>query len=241
MSEQEKKNKKLGIIITGTFHVLVVLLLFAFSMSTDGKKEEPVMLVMDFSAGSSSAGGSSAASKTSEPTEDPQPVNKVDPVKTQTQESPVKKSNKARSESATKKNSNEKKPNTDALANGAFGGNGTGQANGDGNGENEGIGDGENGPGVKGKIGSLGSGDGIPPAVVNPTRDQEGKVVIEITVDKKGSVIDVKVLSNHKKTTTTDPVLLNQAKKDGFRYKFKPDNRRAELSKGLRIINYVLR
>lgn len=241
MSEEEKKNKKLGIIVTGVFHVLVVMLLFAFSMSTDGKKEEPVMLVMDFSAGSSSAGGSSAASNTSEATDDPQPVNKVDPVKTQTQDSPIKKSDKAKSESSTTKKSNEKKPNSSALANGAFGGNGSGQANGEGNGENEGLGEGENGPGVKGKIGSLGSGDGIPPAVTNPTRDQEGKVVIEITVDKQGNVIDVKVLSNHKKTTTTDPVLLNQARKDGFRYKFKPDSRRAELSKGLKIINYVLR
>lgn len=241
MSQEEKKNRKLGILISSVFHVLAILLLFAFSMSTEGKKEEPVMLVMDFSAGSSSAGGSSAASKTSEPTDEPQPVNKVDPVKTQTQESPITKSDKARSESSSKKKSDEKKPNSNAMANGAFGGNGTGQADGDGNGENQGIGDGENGPGVKGKIGSLGSGDGIPPAVTNPTRDQEGKVVIELTVDKQGNVVDVKVLSNHKKTTTTDPVLLNQAKKDGFRYKFKPDNRRAELSKGLRIINYVLR
>ena len=123
----------------------------------------------------------------------------------------------------------------------AFGGNGTGNANGDGNWENPGSGDGENGPGVKGKIGALGSGDGIPPAVTNPTRDQEGKVVIELTVDKQGNVVDVKVLSNHKETTTTDPVLLNQAKLDGFRYKFKLDNRRADLSKGLRKINYVLR
>ena len=241
MSEEEKKNKTLGILITSVFHVAVVLLLFAFSMSTEGKKEEPVMLVMDFSAGSSSAGGSSSPNETSNPTEDPQPINKVDPVKTQTQESAANRSNKARSESSNNKNTDEKQPNTNALASGAFGGNGTGKADGDGNGENPGLGEGENGPGVKGKIGALGSGDGIPPKVSNPTRDQEGKVVIELTVDKQGNVVDVKVLSNHKETTTTDPVLLNQAKKDGFKYKFKPDNRRADLSKGLRKINYVLR
>ena len=64
--------------------------------------------------------------------------------------------------------------------------------------------------------------------------------MIELTVDQQGKVVDVRVLSSHKNTTTTDPVLLNQAKKDGYRFDFKADGNRAELSKGLRIINYIL-
>lgn len=241
MSKEEKENKVLGIVMSTVFHVVVLLLLFAFSMKTEGVKEEPVLLVMDFSAGSSSKGGSSSESTPTEAVEDPTPVNKVDPVKTQQTESPVKRSDKKKSESSKKSNNPSKKPNSNALANGAFNGNGSGQSDGEGSGNNDGIGDGENGPGVTGKIGKLGSGDGIPPDVVNPTRDQQGKVVIEITVNRQGKVVDVKVLANHPKATTTDPVLQAQARKDGYRFKFKPDSRRAELSKGLRVINYKLR
>ncbi len=241
MSKEEKENKVFGIVISSVFHVVILLLLFAFSMTTYGEKEKPVQLVMDFSAGSSSKGGSSAESTPTETVDETTPVNKVDPVKTQETKSPVKKSTKKKSENSKKSDKPSKKPNSNALANGAFNGNGTGQSDGDGTGNNEGIGDGENGPGVKGKIGKLGTGDGTPPAVTNPTRDQQGKVVIEITVDRQGKVVDVKVLANHPNATTTDPVLQAQARKDGYRFKFKPDSRRAELSKGLRVINYKLR
>lgn len=239
MSKEEKKNRKIGLLISSVFHVLVILLLFAFTMQTEQEKEEP-LIILDFSAGSSSKGGSS-----SEPTEtekvSEEPEVKTDPVTTQNTKSPVKKSTKPKSTSSSTSNSKPtKKANSKASAKGAFSGDGSGKSNGDGNGDNEGIGNGENGPGPTGKIGKLGAGIGTPPKVKNPTKDQEGKVVIELTVDRLGKVVDVKVLSNHPQTTTTDPVLHNQAKKDGYRFDFKADSRRSELSKGLRIINYIL-
>ena len=129
--------------------------------------------------------------------------------------------------------------NPNASAKGKFGGDGTGKSTGDGNGENEGIGDGENGPGVKGKIGKLGTGEGKAPVIYNPTKE-EGKVAIKITIDRNGKIMDVKVLSNHARTTTNSPALLAKAKKDGFKFKFKPDANRKELTSGIRIINYIL-
>ena len=51
------------------------------------------------------------------------------------------------------------------------------------------MGKGESGPGVEGKIGSIGSGEGTPPDVVNPTKDKYGKDVLE---EKYFRIIDSK-------------------------------------------------
>ena len=117
----------------------------------------------------------------------------------------------------------------------AFGGNSNKEINGDGIGTA--FGGAGSGPGSFGK---LGKEEGYPPEITNPT-SESGKVVIELTVDQAGRIIDVKVLATHPKTTTIDPVLLNQAKKDGYKFKFKADSKRAELSKSLKIINYILK
>ena len=238
--ETEKKRKRIGWILTGSIHIVLIALLFAFSLPLPEKGPEPA-LVLDFTQGSSSQGGSSSAPTESETIKE-EPEVKNDPVITQDKPSTVKKSTKPKStSSSTSSKPAEKKPNSSALAGaGDFSGSGSGQSNGNGSGDNPGIGDGQNGPGPKGKFGNLGAGDGVAPRVSNPTKDQEGLVMMELTVDRKGKVIDVKILSNHPRTTTTDPVLLNQAKKDGFRFEFEADNRRAEFSKGTRGINYIL-
>jgi len=104
-----------------------------------------------------------------------------------------------------------------------------------------GSGIGKNGPGQSAKFGKIGHGEGTPPTKINnPTKTESGKVAIELTVDRKGRIIDVKVLANHRMTTTTDPVLLNDAKKTGYKFKFKADSKRAEYSKSLKVINYII-
>ena len=65
-------------------------------------------------------------------------------------------------------------------------------------------------------------------------------VTINFKATCVGKVLNVEVLSGHRNATTNDPVLEAQAKKDGYRFKFKPDNRRKEYSKGKKIINYIL-
>ena len=241
MSKTEKENRKFGVIISSVFHVVLILLLFAFSMKTKGEVEKPVQLVMDFTAGSTSKGGSSAENTRSETVDELTPLNKVDPVKTQETKSPVTKSSKKKSDNSKNSDKQAEKSNPNSLFPGSGSGTGKGDGKGDNN-DNGGLGgEGNRGSSMEGKTGTLGTGDGIPPEVVNPTTDQQGKVVIQITVDRQGKVIDVKVLGNHPKGTTTDPVLQNQAKADGFRFKFKPDSKRAEYSIGLRIINYKLR
>jgi len=242
MSEkEEKKNKKLGWMLAGVFHVLLILILFAFKMDLPTEPLAEPLIILDYTAGSSSKGGSSAASTPTEtPSEDPDP-NPENPVVTQEKESPVVKSSKPKGDNSPKTSTTKptKKSNPNASASGAFGGNGNGKSNGDGDGNEEGIGNGKSGPGVTGKIGKLGTGEGRAPSIDNPT-NEVGRVAIKITIDKKGKIVSVEVLSNHRKTTTNSPALFAQAKKDGYKYKFKPDANRKELTTGIRVINYVL-
>ena len=233
--ERKKKNKRFGWILTASAHVIIILMLFAFSLPAPEPQPEPA-LVLDFRSSSSSQGGSSSEVTESEKIEEEE-TNPVDPVVAQDKKSPVKSSDKKKSEGSTKSTKPAKKANSNALFPGQGTGGGKGKTKGDGEGDIPGSGGkGNGGTG----IGTFGKGTGVAPEVKNPTQDQIGNVVIEITVNRAGEIIDVKVLSNHKETTTTDPVLLNDAKKVGFKYKFKADSKRAKLSKGLKKVKYIL-
>ena len=52
--EEEKKNKKLGWIMAGVFHLLLILVLFAFKMDLPKEPKEIPLIILDYTAGSSS-------------------------------------------------------------------------------------------------------------------------------------------------------------------------------------------
>jgi TonB family protein len=97
---------------------------------------------------------------------------------------------------------------------------GTGGGTGGGNGPGEGPGDGPGkGPGTGGRFGFSLAGRAIvqPPNMPKDTKE-EGKVVVEITVDKNGNVIEAN--PNGRGTTTSSPMLKTKARQAALATKF---------------------
>lgn len=215
--ENEKKRKRMGVLFSILFGIMVIGLIYSFKF--DIPKQEPVKLIeLDYTGGGES-GGSSAPSESEDNSE-----GAADQVKTQEDESPVKKTTSkekstSKSNSTSSSSSSTKKTNSKAVAGaGTFGNNnGTGSGNNDGDGD--GFGNGQ-GPGVGDKIGD-GSGRTIryKPSADNPI-DEEGTVVVEILIDRTGKVTSATVLSNHSRTTTSNPTHYAEAKKTAMQYKF---------------------
>jgi outer membrane biosynthesis protein TonB len=114
-------------------------------------------------------------------------------------------------------------PNGDPYKNGT-GGHGTGTGGGDDDGEGPGTGPGK-GPGFGGgKVGVDLKGRAIvkPPKLPTDTKE-EGKVVVEITVDSEGNVIEAN--PNGRGTTTSSPVLKAKARQAAFATKFNVDGK----------------
>lgn len=114
-------------------------------------------------------------------------------------------------------------PNGDPFANGN-GGHGKGDGGGDGDGKGPGSGPG-NGPGFGGgKIGIdlKGRAVVIKPKLPSDTKE-EGKVVVEITVDSEGNVIEAN--PNGRGTTTSSALLKAKAKQTALATKFNVDGK----------------
>jgi len=113
-------------------------------------------------------------------------------------------------------------PNGDPFKDGN-GGKGTGDGGGDGPGDGPGSGPGK-GPGFGNKIGIDLKGRAIikPPKLPSDTRE-EGKVVVEITVDSEGNVIEAN--PNGRGTTTSSATLKAKAKQAAFATKFNVDGK----------------
>jgi len=114
-------------------------------------------------------------------------------------------------------------PNGDPFANGN-GGHGKGDGGGDGDGKGPGSGPG-NGPGFGGgKIGIdlKGRAVVIKPKLPTDTKE-EGKVVVEITVDSEGNVIEAN--PNGRGTTTSSALLKAKAKQTALATKFNVDGK----------------
>ncbi len=106
-------------------------------------------------------------------------------------------------------------PDGDPNKNGNGGhGNGDGNGNGDGKGPGEGPG---NGPGSKYGIDLKGRAVVKPPKLPSDTKE-EGKVVVEITVDSEGNVIEAS--PNGRGTTTSSALLKAKAKQAAMATKF---------------------
>ncbi|MGZ4097574.1 MAG: energy transducer TonB family protein, partial [Bacteroidia bacterium] len=103
------------------------------------------------------------------------------------------------------------------------GGHGTGDGGGDGPGNGPGSGPG-NGPGFGGKYGIDLKGRAVvkPPVLPKDTKE-EGKVVVEITVDSEGNVIEAN--PNGRGTTTSSAILKAKAKQTALATKFNVDGK----------------
>lgn len=125
-------------------------------------------------------------------------------------------------------------PNGDPFKNGT-GGSGTGTGGGDGDGEGLGSGPGK-GPGFGGgKYGVDLKGRAIvkPPKLPSDTKE-EGKVVVEITVDTEGNVIEAN--PNGRGTTTSSALLKAKAKQAALATKFNVDGKFEEQKGTITII-----
>lgn len=68
--------------------------------------------------------------------------------------------------------------------------------------------------------------------------DEEGRVVVKITVDKQGRVIEA--IPGVKGTTNSAPCLLEPAKKTALSYRFNPDAKAPKRQIGFIVINFSL-
>ncbi len=113
-------------------------------------------------------------------------------------------------------------PNGDPFKNGN-GGHGNGNGGGEGDDKGPGSGPGH-GPGSGGKIGISLAGRAVvkPPKLPTDTKE-EGKVVVEITVDSEGNVIEAN--PNGRGTTTSSALLKAKAKQTALATKFNVDGK----------------
>lgn len=119
----------------------------------------------------------------------------------------------------------------------------TGSGTGDGNGNGNGTGDGDgNGPGISKGNGKpnwdLAGRKNLRLPVPNTKFSEEGKVVVQIKVNQSGSVISAK--AGVKGSTTSDPTLLDIAKKAALTAKFNENPDAPEEQIGTIIYNFIL-
>ena len=236
----QKKNNRLGIIISIVLHLFLLIAIF-FSKGCMELQNPPQftleeVITLDFS----DAGGGSPGSASPTPTtvQEEAPAEKV----ITQEESPVavKSSNSnIKNENASNKATNEApKPKNDFSS--LFGkGNGDSEA-GNGEGEGSGIGTGK-GPNTGGGVGS-GKGRQV---VGNPELDNPknwvGFVMVQFTIDKQGNVIETKVLYPHSKTTITltsmdQKFIANDCK---MKFKFTPTSSGITKDRLVKRIQYI--
>ncbi len=107
---------------------------------------------------------------------------------------------------------------------------------GGGSGDTPGDGKGGNGKGISYTLNGR-----TPQALVPPKSNvqEEGKVVVEITVDKKGIVVFAK--AGARGSTTSNSILLEIARKAALGVRFNPDPEAPEEQKGNIVYNFTLR
>ncbi len=119
------------------------------------------------------------------------------------------------------------KHGTGGSGNGTGGGNGDGDGTGNGPGKGPGFGTGKYGIDLKGRAVVK------PPKLPSDTKE-EGKVVVEITVDSEGNVIEAN--PNGRGTTTSNPTLKAKAKQAALATKFNVDGKFEEQKGTITII-----
>lgn len=214
---EEAKTKKKGRVIAAVIHVVFLgLLAFPFLQMSSPEAGNDIIMVMDFSSGSSMAGATAAA----KPTVTPKPVEKPKPVMTSTipepvevkETPPIKEEVVEPVESETEDNAAEELPdNTTAKGTGA-----------------EGAGDAKEGSAANGNGRGFIEGDGVlSRAVVKYGKTKElahvnGKLVLKICINRRGIV-------NHaewdkEQSTIKDSDIAREALKNVMDYRFEKDN-----------------
>ena len=112
---------------------------------------------------------------------------------------------------------------------------GNGNGNGTGNGTGNGSGNG-NGPGVSYDL--AGRSWSQKPTVKDDSQEQ-GRVVIDVIVDKNGTVVSAS--GPGRNSTTTSAVLLKKAKEAALKARFSPSSNGVEEQRGTITFNFVLR
>lgn len=224
----QDKNRRVGLIGTILFHMLLLLLFVSFGMSYKVPPEENQGGMM-INFGNSGGGGSAAPDKPEEPTENKPSTTET--TETTTSSSPENVQTQTTTETvelnASQNNTPAEDPEPqadesllnalDAFSNSenttnsdnsssengsSTADNGSGNGNGSGDYNNAGPGE-----GIGYELGGRGKVSFKKPD--NPTQE-EGKVVVSIVVDKFGKV--VKAVPGARGSTTTNPVLYQKAK-----------------------------
>lgn len=249
-------NKDRNKAITGTvvFHVIIAVLLILFAFKTPLPLPEEMGVVVDFGGG---GGGGGETGKYTEMSSEAVSHNNVvtnpstfkENVATQTEFShsmtpPAQTQTVIKEEPVVDPRIvdfwNSNKATTSQGSKGGKGtGTGTGTGSGTGTGDGSGIGDGS-GPG---------KGDGTGPnfslhgrsakyiPVPDYTEQEQGKVVVDVWVDKNGNV--TKAIAGAKGTTTSNPSLWRKAQQAALNAKFSVNLNAPEEQKGTITYNFI--
>ena len=238
----QKKDNRLGIIISIVLHLFLLITIF-FSKGCMELQNPPQftleeVITLDFS---DAGGGSPGSASPTPPTvEEEAPAEKVitqeeSPVAVKSSNSTIKNENTSSKKTETKE---APKPKNDFSS---LFGKGSGESKaGNGEGEGTGIGNGK-GPNTGGGVGT-GKGRQV---VGNPELDNPknwvGFVMVQFTIDELGNVLETKVLYPHSKTTVTltsidQKFIANDCK---MKFKFTPTSSGITKDRLVKRIQYI--
>ena len=238
----QKKDNRLGIIISIVLHLFLLITIF-FSKGCMELQNPPQftleeVITLDFS---DAGGGSPGSASPTPPTvEEEAPAEKVitqeeSPVAVKSSNSTIKNENTSSKKTETKE---APKPKNDFSS---LFGKGSGESKaGNGEGEGTGIGTGK-GPNTGGGVGT-GKGRQV---VGNPELDNPknwvGFVMVQFTIDELGNVLETKVLYPHSKTTVTltsidQKFIANDCK---MKFKFTPTSSGITKDRLVKRIQYI--
>jgi hypothetical protein len=240
---EHPQDKRTGAIVTIVLHALVLILFMLFGLTQPNPLPEDEGIELSFEEAGGLTGGAeipdpgtpppSAATTTAPVTPEDVATEEESPVELPKPVTPAPKPNPKPAEVQPPK------PNPNALFNpssnpsenqtGPPGGGPTGDRPGDG-----GAGS-FHGTGFEGKLG--GRGLSVGPRFTDKPQE-EGRVALNIFVDRQGNV--VRVTQNLDKSTTTSQVLFNMAKKAAMQCKFSVKADAAAEQKGEMIFTFVL-
>lgn len=250
----EKKNKNKAIIGTIITHALLLLLLFVFAFRTPLPLPEEKGILVDFGGGGGGGGQSGEMSDVRPENVSENNQNVSDPSR-QTEQYVTQNTERTNVVSSDSKSQVKEQPvvdprisnfwssNSSKSSQGSGTGTGTGNGSGNGSGTGSGTGTGD-GSGV-----GPGSGDGSGPnfnlhgrsskyiPIPEYTEQDQGKVVVDIWVDKNGNV--TKAIAGAKGTTTSNPSLWKKAQQAALNAKFSVNANAPEEQKGTITYNFI--
>jgi outer membrane biosynthesis protein TonB len=251
----EKKNRNKAIVGTVIFHVIAALLLILFAFKTPLPLPEEMGVIVDFGGGGGGGGESGkytqmSSNAVSHDNTSPDLLNvprenvvtQTDPshaISKQTQTQPVVKEEPVVDPRIVDFWQSNKSNTSQGTGGGKGTGTGSGKGSGTGTGDGSGVGDGS-GPG---------KGDGSGPnfslhgrssrylPVPDYTEQDQGKVVVEVWVDRNGNV--TKAIAGAKGTTTSNRSLWTKAQQAALNAKFSVNLNAPEEQKGTITYNFI--